>query len=178
MGDGDGRQGRKRMIRGQHMQVAHNIRIHLPGCSGLRPLSPAGDAGRWASVVPVRHQGKRIVKQVYLLAYPTGKIYVGKDSVGSARYMGSPDPELVNADFQTLTDNQRRDYTIRKQILWESETATEAELSAKEVEMIRKYRSNEPTIGYNYSGGRRWPDTLSSMSKSVIPFGIRTSWKK
>ena len=92
------------------------------------------------------------MKQVYLLTYPTGKIYIGKDSIGSARYMGSPDPELVNADFQTLTDEQRRDYTIRKQILWESETATEAELSAKEVEMIRKYRSNDPRIGYN-----RWP---------------------
>ena len=92
------------------------------------------------------------MKQVYLLTYPTGKIYIGKDSIGSARYMGSPDPELVNADFQTLTDEQRQDYTIRKQILWASETATEAELSAKEVEMIRKYRSNDPTIGYN-----RWP---------------------
>ena len=25
-----------------------NIRIHLTGYSGLRPLPPAGDAGRWA----------------------------------------------------------------------------------------------------------------------------------
>jgi len=31
------------------------------------------------------------VKQVYKITYPTGKIYIGKDSVGSARYMGSPD---------------------------------------------------------------------------------------
>ncbi|HEU4922389.1 MAG TPA: hypothetical protein VFT23_04860 [Burkholderiales bacterium] len=75
------------------------------------------------------------MKQVYLLTYPTGKIYIGKDSIGSARYLGSPDPELVNADFQTFTDEQRQDYTIRKQILWASESATEAELSAKEVEM-------------------------------------------
>jgi hypothetical protein len=77
------------------------------------------------------------VKQVYLLTYPTGKIYIGKDSIGSSRYMGSPDPSLVNADFATLSDEMRRNYTIRKHILWESETATEAELSAKEVEMIR-----------------------------------------
>ena len=26
-----------------------NIRMHLTGYSGLRPLPPAGDAGRWAS---------------------------------------------------------------------------------------------------------------------------------
>jgi hypothetical protein len=92
------------------------------------------------------------VKQVYKITYPTGKIYVGKDSIGSARYMGSPDPQLVNADFAKLPDEQRRDYTIRKEILWESEDATEAELSAKEVEMILRYRSNDPEVGYN-----RWP---------------------
>ncbi len=27
-------------------QVPHNIRMHLTGYSGLRPLLPAGDAGR------------------------------------------------------------------------------------------------------------------------------------
>jgi len=92
------------------------------------------------------------MKQVYKITYPTGKIYVGKDSIGNARYMGSPDPDPINADFEKLPDHQRRDYTIRKQILWESETASESELSAKEVEMIRKCRSNDPEIGYN-----RWP---------------------
>ena len=60
--------------------------------------------------------------------------------------------DLVNADFEKLPKDTRLDYTIRKQILWESETASEEELSAKEVEMIKKYRSNDPEIGYN-----RWP---------------------
>lgn len=92
------------------------------------------------------------MKQVYRLTYPTGKIYIGKDSVGSARYMGSPDPEIINADFAHLSEEQRRDYTIRKEILWESETASEGELSAKEVELIREHRANDPNIGYN-----RWP---------------------
>lgn len=92
------------------------------------------------------------MKQVYKLTYPTGKIYIGKDSVGSARYMGSPNPEVVNADFGNLSDAQRRDYAIRKEILWESETASEAELSSKEVELIREHRANDPSIGYN-----RWP---------------------
>ena len=44
------------------------------------------------------------------------------------------------------------DFTIRKEILWESETATDKELSEKEVEMIKKYESNNPEIGYN-----QWP---------------------
>jgi hypothetical protein len=92
------------------------------------------------------------MKQVYRITYPTGKIYIGKDGVGSARYMGSPNLDLVNADFDSLAEELRRDYTMRKEILWQSETASEAELSAKEVEMIRKYRSNDPNIGYN-----RWP---------------------
>src|SRR5687768_10108645 len=92
------------------------------------------------------------MKQVYKITYPTGKIYVGKDSVGSYRYMGSPDWTVVNADFATLPPELRRNYTVRKEILWESEAATEAELSAKEIEMIRHYRSNDPEVGYN-----RWP---------------------
>lgn len=92
------------------------------------------------------------MNQVYKITYPTGKIYVGKDSVGSARYMGRPDWEIVNEDFARLTKEDQLDYTVRKEILWESDQATEAELTAKEVEMIRKYRSNDPEIGYN-----RWP---------------------
>ncbi len=89
------------------------------------------------------------MKQVYKITYPTGKIYIGKDSIGSFRYMGNPNPDLVNADFANLSPEQRRHYTIRKEILWESETATEAELAAKEVEMIHAHRSNDPRIGYN-----------------------------
>jgi len=92
------------------------------------------------------------MKQVYRITYPTGKIYIGKDSIGSSRYFGSPNMELINADFEELPDEIRRDYTIRKEILWESETASESELAEKEVEMIRRYRSNDPQIGYN-----RWP---------------------
>ena len=98
------------------------------------------------------NSGPKQMKQIFLITYPTGKIYVGKDSVGSSRYFGSPDLKLVNADFANLPDEVRRDYTVRKQILWESDTATEAELSAKEVELIREHRSNDPAIGYN-----RWP---------------------
>jgi len=87
-----------------------------------------------------------------MITYPTGKIYVGKDSVGSHRYFGSPDMDIINSDFESLPEEVRKDYTIRKQILWESDDCSEAELSQKEVEFIRKYQANDPKIGYN-----RWP---------------------
>lgn len=92
------------------------------------------------------------MKQIYLVTYPTGKIYVGKDTIGSSRYFGSPDMEIVNADFLNLPEHIRKDYTVRKQILWESEDASDAELAIKEVEFIRKHQSHNPEIGYN-----RWP---------------------
>lgn len=92
------------------------------------------------------------MKQIYKITYPTGKIYIGKDSVGSYRYYGSPDMDVVNKDFESLSDEVRKDYTIRKQILWESKDCPESELSAKEVEYIRQFDSNNPEVGYN-----RWP---------------------
>jgi hypothetical protein len=92
------------------------------------------------------------LKQVYMITYPTGKIYIGKDTFGSYRYFGSPDIEVVNADFLTLPAEVRGDYSVRKQILWESESASDEELSAKEIEYIRQYRANDPAVGYN-----RWP---------------------
>ncbi len=92
------------------------------------------------------------MKQIYMITYPTGKIYLGKDSVGSHRYFGSPDMDIINNDFLNLSEEVRKDYTIRKQILWESEDCSEAELSQKEVVFIREYQSNNPQIGYN-----RWP---------------------
>ena len=94
----------------------------------------------------------RKIKQVYKITYPTDKIYIGKDSYGSFRYFGSPNVELVTNDFLNLPKEIQLDYTVRKEILWESETATESELAQKEIEMIRKYQSNNPAIGYN-----RWP---------------------
>ena len=92
------------------------------------------------------------MKQIYKITYPTGKIYIGKDSVGSYRYFGSPNMDIVNEDFSKLKKEIQVDYKIRKQILWESETASEKELSVKEVEYIRKYKSNNPKVGYN-----QWP---------------------
>src|SRR5664279_1107095 len=84
---------------------------------------------------------------VYKLTFPNGKIYVGKD-VGadghSLRYFGSWDNELVQKDF---TDAQLRDFTIRKEIIFESND--KSEVSKREGEFILSLKSNDPTIGYN-----------------------------
>ena len=92
------------------------------------------------------------MKQIYKITHPTGKIYIGKDSVGNHRYFGSPNMDIINDDFATLPVEVRKDYSIRKEILWESEDCTESELSQMEVRYIREFRSNDPAIGYN-----RWP---------------------
>ena len=84
---------------------------------------------------------------VYRLTFPNGKIYVGKDVSGtghSLRYFGSWNNELVQKDF---TKEQLLDFTIRKEILFESKD--KEEVGRKESEYIRILKSNEPTIGYN-----------------------------
>ena len=86
-----------------------------------------------------------IVKIVYKITYPNGKIYVGKGLTDSINYFGSAAHHLVAADFSR---EQRRDFTIRRETIWESETATLNEVNAKEVEFIRSLRSNDPAVGY------------------------------
>jgi len=89
------------------------------------------------------------MKVIYKITYSNGKIYVGKDLTDSINYFGSADSKLIERDFSR---EERRSFTIRKEILWESETASDSEVNAKEVEFIRALRSNDPNIGYN-----QWP---------------------
>lgn len=55
------------------------------------------------------------MKGIYKITYPNGKIYVGKDLTDSINYFGSVSSELIANDF---TPAQRRDFVIRKEILW------------------------------------------------------------
>lgn len=86
---------------------------------------------------------------VYRIRWPNGKIYIGSDLTDSIRYFGSPDKGRIEIDFPSR--ESRRSMVIRKDILWESETATPSEVRRKEIEPIRALRSNDPTIGYNRS---------------------------
>ncbi len=92
---------------------------------------------------------------VYKITFPNGKIYVGKDIGGSGhslRYFGSWNNELVEADFPS---DQLRDFSLRKEILFES--ASKAEVTQKEGEFIRSLQSNDPAMGYNRSHRRTNP---------------------
>jgi hypothetical protein len=86
---------------------------------------------------------------IYKITYPNRKIYVGQDRTDSINYFGSPNDDLIAKDF---TREQRRSFTITREILWESETATLSEVTQKEVEFILALRSNDPSVGYN-----QWP---------------------
>lgn len=94
---------------------------------------------------------EKSLKVVYKITYPNGKIYIGKDLTDSINYFGSANSDLIEKDF---TREQRRDFTIRKEILFESEDVKE--VNRKEVELIVKYQSNDPEIGYN-----QWPKRKS-----------------
>jgi hypothetical protein len=94
-------------------------------------------------------QKKPRTKVIYKITYPNGKIYIGKDLTNSINYFGSADDDLIAKDF---TKKQRRDFTIRREILWESKTASDYDVNEKEVEFIASFSSNDPVVGYN-----RWP---------------------
>ncbi|MEN1761716.1 GIY-YIG nuclease family protein [Anoxynatronum sibiricum] len=89
------------------------------------------------------------MKIIYKITYPNGKIYIGKDLTDSINYFGSADSQLIEKDFSR---EERRDFIIRKEIIWESDTATDQEVNRREVELIREFRSNDPAVGYN-----QWP---------------------
>ncbi|WP_312134755.1 hypothetical protein [Sphingobacterium sp.] len=85
-------------------------------------------------------------KVVHKITYPNGKIYIGKDLTNTLNYLGSANSRLIAADF---TEEQTVDFTIRKQIFWESFIADIIEVNKVEVVLIRKHQSNNPEIGYN-----------------------------
>ena len=103
------------------------------------------------------------MKVIYKVTYPNGKIYIGKDLTDSINYFGSANNELIERDF---TREQKRDFIVRKEILWESETASDREVSLKEVELIHQFNSNDPNVGYN-----QWPRKRHSVAVNQKTLG-------
>lgn len=86
-------------------------------------------------------------RQVYQVTFPNGRIFEGLDLTGSVLYFGSPsDVARISAD---LGEEGIADLTLRKVILWQSQTATDAEARAMEGRLIRETGANDPRIGYN-----------------------------
>ena len=86
------------------------------------------------------------MKVIYKITYPNGKIYIGSDLTDSYHYFGSPNKNSIKSDF---TRDQLSDFILRKQIIWESETASDKEVRQEENKLIISNRSNDPNIGYN-----------------------------
>lgn len=101
---------------------------------------------------------RREMNVIYRITYPNGKIYIGQDRTNSINYFGSASSDLIAKDF---THEQRRSFTITRDILWESETASRAEVTQKEIEFIRRYRSNDPLVGYNQTPPLRENESVS-----------------
>ena len=86
-------------------------------------------------------------KVVYGITWPNGKIYIGSNLTDSISYFGSPDRSLIEADFQTR--ESRRIMSVTREIMWESDKATDEEVRRVEARMIVELGANNPSIGYN-----------------------------
>ena len=98
------------------------------------------------------------MKAIYKITYPNGRFYIGKDVTDSINYFGSASSDLIAQDF---TREQRRDFTIRKEILWESESASDSEVNQKEIKFVRELMANDLAIGYN-----QWPKSEKKESRT------------
>jgi len=83
---------------------------------------------------------------IYRITYPNGKIYVGQDRTNSINYFGSASDALIAQDF---TPEQRQSFTVTRDILWSSESATREEVTRAEMRFILELRANDPAVGYN-----------------------------
>lgn len=87
-----------------------------------------------------------ITKYIYKITYPNGKIYVGQDVTGTLNYFGSSENPQMEKDF---SEEEKKHFTITKEIIWESSSATNHEVNEIETEMILALESNNPAKGYN-----------------------------
>ena len=112
----------------------------------LRKEMPSERRARNALSTQAMLMESKSMKVIYKITYPNQKIYVGQDVTNSIGYFGSPNSAYLAADFKV---EERRSFTVTRDILWESELATKEEVNAMERHFITALRSNDPSIGYN-----------------------------
>jgi hypothetical protein len=93
--------------------------------------------------------GGQIVKWIYKVTYPNRRFTLAWILPG---HSGISAPWTARGWKRTVRPSNGATLPIRRQILWESEDATDATVRQKEIEFIRELRSNDPAIGYS-----RWP---------------------
>jgi hypothetical protein len=77
-----------------------------------------------------------------------GSLLSTAEAQRSIKSLSVPSAKAKERIIAELADH-RHDLTVRKQILWESETATDAEVRVMEMKLIRETDANDPAIGYN-----------------------------
>jgi hypothetical protein len=83
---------------------------------------------------------------IYRITYPNGKIYIGQDRTDDINYFGSADSHTIAQDFN---EEQRLDFTIRKEILARIENISVKELNALERDFILQFDAAYSDLGYN-----------------------------
>ena len=87
------------------------------------------------------------MKVIYKITYPNGKIYIGLDFTDTIDYVGSANSKLIAQDF---TREQRRDFSIRKEIIEEFPDDTDnGVIYRREIALMREHGANDPLMGYN-----------------------------
>jgi hypothetical protein len=86
------------------------------------------------------------MKQVFKITFPNKKIYIGKDLTGTLTHFGDFNPNLIKSDYKNVKISC---FVLKKEVLWESETADDTEVSRREAQYIEIFNSNNPGIGYN-----------------------------
>ena len=98
---------------------------------------------------------KIISGRIYKTTFINGKIYIGRNTennleINDPFYIGSFDYHTVLEDLKnTCNWDCEKPYYIRKEVIWESNETTLNEVSKKEIEFIKKFKSHNPEIGYN-----------------------------
>ena len=105
-------------------------------------------------------------KQIYKITFPTNKIYIGKGVNGHPLNFDIEDDARLNADFALLPKRLQHNWTLRKEILWESDSCSDEVLSQKVVDFI-----NDSLSGSTAPTPHRQPPLLTTYNKS--PRGAR-----
>jgi hypothetical protein len=92
--------------------------------------------------------------QIYKTTFINNKIYIGSDhqkniNITGKFYLGSFNEEYVYTDLIKFGWDGKTPFYKSKEIIWESENVTKSELNKKEIELIKEYKSNDFSIGYN-----------------------------
>ena len=97
-----------------------------------------------------RTNGAPMKKVIYRTSYPNGKIYIYQPRPeGDYPLAGRREGRIIGGNGSS---EAHPSFAILREVLWESDTASDEESNAKEIELILQHRSNDPAVGYNL-----WP---------------------